>query len=445
MQASVSSTGPLERQLSVQVPETQISQEVQNRLQSLSKTARVDGFRPGKAPMRLLEKRYATRVREEVVGEMLRRSFADAVSQEQLRPAGRPVFDPLNAAPGEGLSYTATFEVYPQIAINPVAELQLTKVSAEITDGDVDKMIETLRKQRRTWKQVDRGVESGDQVTLDFKGTVEGREYSGNSAEDFELELGAGRFIPGFEEGVIGKSVGIHFFSVSFPDDFHHQDLAGKRADFEVNIKRVAEAELPALDGEFFRACGVSDGAAEAFRGAVRRNMERERDQAAGILLKRSVLGALEKANPVQVPRALVDSEAQRMLEEMQRNLTLQGIPGERLGALKSEAFREQAERRVTLGLLLAEIIEKNGLKPEPGRVRASIEQLAAAYDDPAAVIKWYYEDNRRLADVQMTVLEEQVVDWLLAQGRVREQRVSFDDLMKPRQTGEQPPSSQES
>jgi len=443
MQVSVSSTGPLERQLSVQVPETQISQEVHNRLQSLAKTARIDGFRPGKAPMKLLERRYATRVREEVIGELLRRSFADAVTQEQLRPAGRPVFDPLIAAPGEGLSYTATFEIYPQIALNPIADLQLTKVTAEITDSDVDRMIETLRRQRRSWTQVERGAESGDKVTLDFRGTVEGKEYSGNSAEDFELELGAGRFIAGFEEAVIGKSVGIHRFSVSFPDDFYHKELAGRSADFEVNIKRVAEARLPALDAEFFQAFGVSNGSTETFRAAVRRNMERERDQAAGALLRRSALGALEKANPLQVPRALVDNEAQRMLEEMQRNLRLQGIPGERLGAMKSETFREQAERRVILGLLLAEIIEKNGLKPEPSRVRASIEQLAAAYDDPAAVIKWYYEDDRRLADVQMAVLEEQVVDWLLAQARVEEQRVSFDDLMKQRQTGEHSQANQ--
>ncbi|MGQ0656756.1 MAG: trigger factor [Chromatiales bacterium] len=443
MQVSLNSTGPLERQLTVKVPEEQISVEVQNRLRSISRTARMDGFRPGRAPMKLVEQRYASRVREEVLGEVLRRSFADAVNQEHLRPAGRPVFDPLNAAPGQGLSYTATFEVYPQISINPVGELKIARVSCEVTDADIDKMIETLRKQRRTWTPVERAAQRGDQLTVDFKGTIEGREYAGNAAEDFEIELGAGRFMPGFEEGLIGRAAGEHHFGVSFPADYHHKELAGKKAEFEVKVKSVAEAQLPALDDEFFQAFGVKDGGEEAFRAEVRRNMERERDQAVRNLTKHNALNALMQTNPMQLPRALVEGEAQRLLQEMQQKLMMQGMSAERLGAMKPDAFSQQAERRVGLGLLLGEIIEKNGLKADPARVRATLEQLASTYDDPAAVIKWYYDEDRRLADVRMTVLEEQAVDWLLAQAQVDEQRLAFDDLMNPRQTGEQSQSTE--
>ena len=436
MQVSLSSTGPLERRLTVQVSEEQISTEVQNRLKSISRTARIDGFRPGKAPMRVVEQRFGPRVRDEVVGEVLRRSFADAVTQERLRPAGRPVFDPLSSNPGQGLSYTATFEVYPEVTLKPVNELKVTKIVCEVTEPDVDRMIETLRSQRRIWQAVDRGAKKGDRVTLDFKGTIDGAEFSGGSAENFELEVGAGRFITGFEDGLVGRGVGEHHLKVSFPADYHRQDYAGKDAEFEVNVKQVAEAVLPAADEEFFKAFGVREGGLEAFRAEVRRNMERERDQAVKSLTKDKVLNALLDANTLQLPKALVENEAHRLLHETQRNLLTQGLPRERVEGMKPDPFREQAQRRVGLGLLMADIIQRNSLKAEGTRVRARIEQLAASYDDPAAVVKWYYEDEQRLNDVQMAVLEEQAVEWLVGQAQVEEKHLSFDDLMNPRQTG---------
>jgi trigger factor len=435
MQVSVSSTGTLERRLTVEVPEEQISKEVQSRLQAITRTARIDGFRPGKAPMRLVEQRFAARVRDEVVGEVVRRSFADAVMQEKLRPAGAPVIDPLSVEPGKGLSYTATFEVYPEVTMKPVTELKLNRATCEITDADIDKMVAKLREQRRTWKKVERSAATGDRVTIDFVGKVDGTPFPGGTAHDYQLELGAGRFIPGFEEGLVGKGPGGHEIQVTFPNDYPHQELAGKGAVFEITLKQVEEPALPELDGEFFKAFGVEEGGIEAFRADVRKNVERERDQALRTRLKHGTFNALIEANPLELPKALVENEARRLLYQSQQGLMMRGIPRAQVEGMSADSFRPQAERRVALGLLMGDIIQKQKLEADPTRVRNLLEQMASTYDDPTAVIKWYYEEEERLNEVRTAVLEDQVVDWLMTQAKVTEQGISFDDLMNPRQT----------
>jgi trigger factor len=421
--------------MKIDVPEDQISQEVRNRLQSISRTARIAGFRPGKAPLKVVEQRYASRVREEVVGEMLRRSFADAVMREHLRPAGAPLIDAMSSAPGEGLSYTAVFEVYPEIAMKPTTDLKLTKTVCEVADADVDRMVETLRRQRRRWRPVERAAASGDQVTIDFTGKVDGAEFAGGRGQDFELELGAGRFIPAFEDGLIGKGIGNHTVPVTFPSDYPASEFAGKEAVFEVTVKKVSEPELPELNAEFFQVFGVQDGSLETFKAEVRKNIERERDQAVRTRTKHGVFNALIEANPVQLPKALVENEARRLLEQTRHGLASRGVPRGRTESLTADAFRPQAERRVALALLMGDIIQKHGLEADPARVRAMLEQLAAGYDDPVAVVKWYYEDEQRLNEVKTAVLEDQLVELLLGQATVAESSVSFDDLMNPRQT----------
>lgn len=440
MQVSVNSSGPLERRVTVQVPEEQIHDQMKERLQAISRSARINGFRPGRAPLQVVEKRFSSQVRQEVVGEMLRQTFADAVNQKKLRPAGRPVFDPVKSEPGQGLSYTATFEIYPEITLSPVQALKIRRPICTIGAGDVDKMIETLRRQRRTWQPVTRAAAKGDRVAIDFKGTIDGAEFTGGSAEDFAVEIGAGRLIPGLEAGLNDKGVGEHVIEVQFPADYHRAELAGKRARFEVKIKEVAEAVLPELNEAFYALFGVKAGGRDAFREEVQRNMERERDNASRNLAKQNVLDALLAAHQVELPKSLVESEAERLMHEMQHNLLTQGVPREHTQAMKPEAFRDQAVRRVTLGLLIGEIIQKNNLRAEEAKVRAAVESIAAGYDEPAAVVKWYYADPQRLSDVQIAVLEDQAVEWVLTQAQVEDQPVTFDDLMKPRQTAKETP-----
>ena len=435
MQVSVNTTGPLERQLTVQVPEDQIVGEVKSRLKSISQSARIDGFRPGKAPISLIERRYAAQVRQEVVGEVLNRTFVEAVNKEKLRPAGQPVIDPVNADPGQGLSYTATFEIYPEIKLAPLAELKVQRPVCEITDADVEKMVETLRKQRRTWEPVERAAQTGDRLTLDFKGTIDGEEFAGGAADDFDIELGAGRFIPDLENSLVGKAVGDHAIDVSFPDDYHHKDLAGKRASFAVKIKTVAAPVLPELNEELFKAFGVETGGLEGFRAEVRRNVERERDNAVRNLTKQNVLDALHAANPMQLPKSLVAGEAERLLQETQRNLAMQGMPQDQVAAMQADSFSPQAERRVALGLIMGEVIKRDEIKVDGAKVRAAVDGIAANYDDPSAVVKWYYEDPKRLGDIEMSVLEDAAVDRVVEQAAVEAVPVAFDDLMKPRQT----------
>jgi trigger factor len=436
MQVSVEQVGGLERRLRVEVPEQQIATRVKTRLQEVARSARVDGFRPGRAPARVIERLYGSKLRGEVVSDVVRSSFAEAVGEQQLRPVADPVIDPIEAAPGSGVSYTATFEVYPEVVLAPLEQLAVERPQCEVTGGDVDKMVEVLRGQNKTWEDVTRPAAAGDQLILDFQGKLDGEAFEGGSATDFKLELGTQRMIPGFEDGLVGASAGdTRTLQLQFPADYHKQELAGRPVTFDVNVKRVCAPVLPELDAEFFQKFGVQDGGLDAFRQEVRENMERERDRALERRFNSTVLDRVRDANDFELPKTLVKVEAARMQREMLRNLAMRGVDPAQLKPEDLPGFEPQAEKRVKLGLIMAEIIRQAGIVAEPAKVRARVEALAASYEQPDAFVKWYYEDPRRLQEIESMCLEEEAVKWIAERARINDVTVSFDDLMNPGQT----------
>ena len=440
MQVAVETTQGLERRMTVELPEDALSQEVDSRLRSMSGQVQIPGFRRGKVPMKVLAKRFGRQVRDEVVGELLRSSFIDAVENENLRPAGGPTIDPINAEPGEGLSYTAVFEVYPDIELGDLSSLKLSRPVVEVQDADVDAMYDVLRKQRKTWNTVERPAEDGDRVTLDFVGRVDGEEFPGGKAEAFPLELGLGRMIPGVEEGLVGvKAEESRELELSFPEGYHEESLAGKPVVFDVTVNTVEASELPEIDEEFIKTFGVEDGTPESFRQEVRANMERELENTVKMRIKEGVMNALLEGNEVEVPNALVTEESQRIFQTRAQELANAGIDPARL-ELSVEAFRDEADRRVRLGLLFAEVIRAADLKADPMTVREQVEKIAESYEDPSQVINWFYSEPGRLNEIESQVLEEAAVESVLAKAEVAEESLSFDDLMNPGQTSSDAP-----
>ncbi|MCP5144998.1 MAG: trigger factor [Gammaproteobacteria bacterium] len=439
MQVSVENASGLERRVRVQVPEDSIATEVSARLTRLSKTARVAGFRPGKVPMSVINRKYAAQVRQEVVGEVLRRSFSEAMTQQKLRPVGDPMIDPLMAEPGGGLDYTATFEVVPEVKLQSLADLSLTRETCEITDGDIDKMIETLRKQHREWKEVDRAAAMGDRLTIDLVGRVDGEIFDGGEAKDFAVELGSGSLIAGFEEGLVGAVAGEERkLDLSFPEDYRNTTLAGKAATFDVTVSRIEGPELPALEAEFFSKFGLEQDDLAAFRQEVRENMEREMEQALSRNFKTQVMDKLAQANTLDLPKALVASESHRLLEELKRSMSMQGMDKNQLNGLSPDMMAPQASKRVQLGLLMAEVVRESGLKVNPDKVRTAVEKLASSYQESDQVVRWYYEDPSRLQEIEATTLEDDAIQWVAEQAQVAETSVTFDALMNRGQTSDQ-------
>ena len=438
MQVSVESTGPLERKLRVEIPEERIANEVQNRLQSLSKTTKIQGFRPGKVPFKIVEKRFGSRVRQEVIGEVVQSSFYEALAKEKLQPASRPTIDPMNAEQGQGLKYTATFEVYPEVNPAPVEKLKIEKPVCQISNNDVENMIEIIRKQHRTLQAVDRKAKEGDFLTIDFKGTIEGEVFEGGEASDFKIELGSKRLIAGFEDGLVGAKPGDQInLDLEFPGEYHKAELSGKPVKFEVSVKAVNEPVLPELNDEFFASMKIKEGGLEAFKSEVRRNMEREADQAIMNQSKSAVMDALYAANKIELPQGVIKNEAQRLNQQFHTTLQMRGID---MGHHHNEeeenkAFTGQAEKNVTLQLVIRDIVKKEQIKAEPAQVRKMIENVAQGYEDPNEVINWYYSDPNRLAEVEALALENEVVKWILGKAKLTEKQLSFDDLMNKGQT----------
>lgn len=425
--------------MTVEVPEEQISGRVDERLQELGRTVKVDGFRPGKVPRKVIERRFGGRVREEIMGEVLRSSFSEALTQEDLRPAGEPAIEPGEMQPGQGMSYTATFEVYPTVELAPVEQLALERPVCEISDADIDQMVATLREQHKTWEPVERAAQEGDQVTIDFEGQIDGEVFEGGVAEDFDLELGSGHMIKGFEEGLLEKKVGDETeLNVKFPADYRVENLADRDAKFAVKVKQVATAVLPELNDEFFKKFGVEKGGEEAFRQEVRENMERERDRALQRRFNSGVLDKVSEANELTVPRALVEAEALRMQQQAIQTMLQRGAAPQDLDpSSMQQAFEEPAQKRVKLGLLMAEMIKSAGITADPAKVRGLVESMASSYEDSAAVVKWYYEDPQRLHEIEAMCLEDEAVTWIAERAPVSEVPISFDDLMNPGQTAE--------
>lgn len=440
MQVSVETGVALERSLTVQVPEERIAAEVEKRLQSMTKTTRVKGFRPGKAPLRVIRQRFGPQVRQEVLDKVLQTSFYEAVTQEKLRPAGAPLIAPVAAASGQGLSYTARFEVMPEVKLNPVEQLNIEKLVCDISDDDVGAMIEKLRRQRAELQQVERAAQKGDWVNLDYKGGAEEVAAAGLEAKGALLELGSGRFPGAFEDQLVGAVAGASLaLNLDIPEDYGREELAGKTVALEVKVNSVSAPVLPELNEEFFKNFGVADGDMAAFRGEIRKHVEREAELAARTCLRDSVMDALREANQVELPKVLVDAETHRIKQELTGNLKVRGLSEKEIDATVERAapqFEETARRRVALRLLTAELIRAQDLKPAPEKVRAIIERNAQNYEDPSSMINWYYSDKERLAEIEALALEDEVIAWVASRGKVKELRLSFDELMNKRQTG---------
>jgi len=427
MMVSVEALKGLERRMQVSVPASRVEQQVDKRLFNVSRTARIKGFRPGKAPIHVVRKHYGAQVREEVVGDLIRETFSEALQQEKLVPAGGPRIEPLPAAKGGDLKYSATFEVYPRIELTGVEGMELIRPKAAVADADVDAMLESLRKQRPEFVSVDRAAADGDRLTIDFEGKLEGELFEGGKAEGHQFELGAGRMLKDFEEGLRGATAGeVRTIDVAFPEEYPAKNLAGKTAQFEVTVKSVEETRLPEVNDEFCKAFGVEEGGVEALRAEVRDNMERELAQAIRGRLKSQVMDKLLAANPIDLPSVLVEQEIRDMQIEALR----------RMGARDArklpprQPFEANARRRVSLGLLLNEVIRTAAIQVDAARVQERLDEMVSGFDDPETARKQYVENEDAMRQLQMMVLEDQVVDHVVARAQVTEQLAAFKDIM---------------
>jgi trigger factor len=422
--------------MTVAVPADRLEKELAARLQRLSKTARFPGFRPGKAPMKMVEAQYGGKVLEEVVGDLIRSTFYEAVSEKGLKPAGGPNIEPKHVDRGRDFEYTASFEVYPEVTRLDIRGSRIERPVVEVTDEDVARTIESLRQQRVGWRPVERAAAIGDRVVIDFQGSVDGEPFEGGAATDFPLVLGNHVLIEGFETGLVGaKSGETRNLDLRFPVDYRNAALAGKPAQFAVTIKQVNEPVLPDVNEDFARALGVADGNVDGLRREVRGNLERERDDRIRRLVRDRVFRVLTDGNDFDIPKAMEQEEIQRLIKAGRANLEARGFPAGQLPA-DPALYAPQARSRVKLGLILAEIIRHQGLKPDPAKVRARIEELAAAYDDPREYIAWHYANPARLADAESQVLEDQVVELLLQTAETIDKPMSFQELVRPEPPG---------
>lgn len=429
MQVSVESTSALERRMTIGVPAERIETEVTKRLQQTARRAKVPGFRPGKVPMNVIRQRYEDTARQEALGDLIQATFYEAIVEQKLNPAGAPSVEPKTFEKGKDLEYVATFEVFPEIKLAGFDGIEVERLQAEVNDADLDNMLEILRKQNTRFEAVERAAENGDQLNIDFVGKIDGEAFAGGSAKGTPLVLGSGRMIPGFEEALVGVKAGEErVIKPTFPADYQNLDLAGKTAEFTVTVNSVSASQLPELNDEFFALFGIKEGGLEGFRTEVRKNMERELRQAIKSKVKNQVMEGLLAANPVEVPKALIGNEVNRL-----RVQAVQQFGGNiKPDQLPAELFEEQAKRRVVLGLIVAEVVKQAELKADEARVRELIEEMASAYQEPQQVVAWYYKNDQQLNEVRSVVLEEQVVDTVLQKAKVTDKAVSYEEAVKP-------------
>ncbi len=432
MQVSVETTTGLERRITVGIPADVVDQEVEKRLKEAAKTVRINGFRKGKVPMKVVRSRYATGVRQEVLGDTINRSFYDAVQKESLRPAGQPAIDAKQIEEGKDIEYVATFEVYPDVAVDGLGDTEITKFDAEITDKDIDNMIDVLRKGQATWKDVKRKSKKTDQVNIDFVGTKGGEEFEGGSAKGHDLVLGSDTMIPGFEKGIIGMKTGEEkVLALTFPEDYTSEELQGADVEFNITVNNVSGQVLPDLDEAFFEKYGVTGSDEENFRTDVKENMEKEKQKAIKAKLKEQVMEALISANEIEVPKALISNEIKAIRNQMLQQYGDAAKNVDMASILPDDMFREQATRRTTLGLLLSEVVSKEKLTADKDLVRSLVEEQAASYEDPETVVNYYYSNEQILAGIEAAALEDQVVNFLLNNAKVKEETVSYDEIIK--------------
>lgn len=430
MQVSVETVSTLERRVKVVVPAAKIEQDVQARIVKAARTIRMDGFRPGKVPMSLVQKRFGASIRQEALGEIIRDSFYEAVTQQGINPAGFPSIEEVSDKAGEDMTFTALVEVYPELVLNSFADIKVERPVVDIGEADLDEMIENLRKQRATFEDSSDAAADGDKVTLDFAGSIDGEAFDGGTSTNFELALGSGRMIPGFETGIVGIKAGeVRDINVTFPSDYQAENLRDKAAVFKITAHKVSKAVLPELNDEFLTAFGVKDGGVEKFREDVRKNMTRELKQAVKNKVKTQVMDALLANNTVEAPKALVGNEINRQREAMFKQFG--GNAKIDPNMLPDDLFREQAQRSVALGLLISQIIKDKAVEVDQARVKAVIEEVAESYETPEEVVSYYYGNREQLAQVEAMVLEDQVVDTVLADAQVTDATARYTEIVR--------------
>ncbi len=427
MQVSVESIGSLERRLEIQVPAAEVEKAIDERLQKLSRTVRLKGFRPGKVPVKVVRQQFGDQVRQEVLGDVMQSSFAEAVGQQKLAPVSAPKIEPIDFQSGVDLKYRAVFEIFPEIQLKGLDALAVTKPLAEVTTGDVDAMIENLRKQRPNFVLVEREARDTDQVTVDFLGTLDGEPFDGGKGENVPIMLGAGRMLPDFEAGLQGARAGeSKSVAVKFPDNYQAQNLAGKTATFDITVHKIEEQQLPELNDEFCTHYGVQEGGIEQLRKEVEENMRHELGETVRARLKRQLFDALLAANPIDVPKVLVEEQVRNMQVDMGRRTRARDV-----SQLPPAAqFQDAAKQRVTMGLLISEVVKHAALQVDRAKVQEKLSDVAQNYPDPQQVVKAYRENAQLRNQLESGVLEEQVVDWMLERAKITEQASTFKEMM---------------
>jgi len=431
MQVSIESSKGLERQLKIAVPADKIDQEVTGRLQKATKTVSIKGFRKGKVPLKVVKQQYGAGVRQEVIGEIVNSSFYEAIQQEELRPVGQPRIDDIKEAEGQNLEYLAIFEVYPEVKLADLSKVKVTRPVSDISADDVAKMIEVLRNQQATFDVVERAAEHSDQVNIDFVGTQKKEEFAGGSAEAQDLVLGSNSMIPGFEDGLIGASAGDDLvLKLKFPKDYHSEELKGKAVQFAVKVNSVSAKQMPEMNDEFFKLYGVDAGGEEKFREDIQANMERELLNALRTKVKNRVMDQLFTLNKVDVPAALVGNEITQLKQQMVQQFG--GGQQIDLNMLPDEMFKEKAERRAALGVIVSEVVKVEELTPNEESVRARVDEIASTYEQPQEVVDYYYSKPELLSSVEAVVLEDQVTELVLSKAKVKDETLSYEDAVKP-------------
>jgi len=430
MQVSVETTSTLERRMSVSVPAARIESEVAKRLQQTARHARVNGFRPGKVPMGIIRQRYGGAARQEVLGDLIRSSLQEALIEQKMQPVASPAIALEGAEEGKDLQFVATFEVFPELQVKGFEVIEVERLQAEVSEADVDQMLEVLRKQATHFHDTERAAQDGDQLAIDFVGTIDGEAFEGGNGSDVRLVLGSGQMIAGFEAGLVGSCVGDEkTLDLRFPEDYHAKELAGKAVSFKVTVKQVSEPHVPELDEHFFARFGVKEGGIDAFRDEVRKNMQRELRSSIKAKLKAQVFDGLLAQNALEVPKALVAEEAKRLTLQAFQEAT--GNYELKADNLPQGMFQDEAQRRVALGLILREAVKQLELKPDEERLKALVEEMAAAYQQPEQVVRWYYQNEAQLNELRSVVLEEQLVDAVLEKAKVSERTVSYEEAIK--------------
>jgi len=433
MQTTLETTGQLERRLNVAVPIEQIESEVQKRLQRLARNVKVPGFRPGKVPLKMVAQQYGPQVRSDVITDTVQASLSDAIRSQNLRVAGFPRIEPRSgeATPGQ-LEFSAVFEVYPDVQVGDLQDVTIERPVAQVSDTDIDETLEILRKQRVQYNAVDRAAQAGDRVVVDFTGTIDGVEFAGGQAREFPIVIGEGRMLPEFETAVTGMRADEQKnFTLTFPEDYHGKEVAGKVAQFALTVKSVSEAVLPPIDDAFVKAFGIASGEVDDLRREVRANLELELKRKIEAKVKEQALAALRQHASFAIPKSLVDQEAQNMAQQMAANLQQQGMKQEDM-KLSPDMFRASAEDRVALGLVLAELVRAHELQAKPDQVKALVQESAQTYEQPEAVVRWHYEKPERLNEFEALAVERNVVEWVLGRAKVEEKPSTFRELMGP-------------